>query len=751
MACEGAILLGKIPVVNFVSCRPLLRRGRLTIALLIAATSLSPAVRLTPALPRVVARAYAQSRVGTDACAFSNPRDQSWILGNSRLQIQFRVTSARDFVVDEIRDPQSGHSMAPAPEADSVVTVNGLTQSPGSADWPLTDISTVQIPSGIKVGFTFRSTASGVAAVRWYMCYAGAPAIEMWTVYQSIGGASETISSPTVWRLALPVTSFRYVHGLRQSSPDPIGAASFASQSATLQNSGQFTLTEPNRSTETFLPAVAADAGADAFFGGLMWSGSWQISAQHAGNLSRVVAGFPRLSTTINASRSLETPHGFWGFTSGGSAGVAESLRAFLIEGVRQGRQLEALVTYNTWFAYGTEIDDQTMRDEMTAAARLGVELFVIDAGWYVGAGNGADFESGLGTWEIDPAKFPGGLADLRAHAQSLGMRFGLWVEPERIDAATIGKPGLVREEWLAKNNNNYVNDNTPQICLASTDARQWIFDRLTQLLDDVQPDYLKWDNNQWVNCNRAGHGHGANDGNFSHVAGLYDLLAALRERYPKMLIENCSQGGNRLDFGMLRYTDSAWMDDRSFPASHVRHNVEGLITFFPPAYLLSFAMSAIDEPLSGALDLSLYMRSRMPGVLGLTYRSSDLTDNDDDAIAREIALYKRLRNLTGSASGRLLTDQVTGDVPAWDVIQETDSASGGIVIFAFQNDEGVQGVVVQPEGLDRGADYVVTGADGTLVGSGTGAQMMADGVTIYRSAESAAHVLVFEKQPVKP
>src|SRR5437763_8841619 len=83
--------------------------------------------------------------------------------------------------------------------------------------------------------------------------------------------------------------------------------------------------------------------------------------------------------------------------------------------------------------------------------------------------------------------------------------------------------------------------------------------------------------NNMFVNCDRQGHGHGATDGNFAHVTGLYDLLTTLRQRYPDLLFENVSGGGNRLDVGMLRYTDAAWMDDRTAPSAHVRHNLEGL------------------------------------------------------------------------------------------------------------------------------------------------------------------------------
>ena len=193
-------------------------------------------------------------------------------------------------------------------------------------------------------------------------------------------------------------------------------------------------------------------------------------------------------------------------------------------------------------------------------------------------------------------------------------MKFGLWAEPERVNLSTIGGPGA-DEGWLAEFQGSYQAMDFAQICLADKAARDWIFGRLAALIDAVQPDDLKWDNNFWINCDRGGHGHGAFDGNFAHTHGLYDLLARLRARYPSLLVENVSGGGNRIDVGMLQFSDVAWMDDRTAPSVLVRHNFEGLSSVLPPAYLLSFAVDHAGESLHQPSDLALYLRSRMEGV----------------------------------------------------------------------------------------------------------------------------------------
>ena len=239
---------------------------------------------------------------------------------------------------------------------------------------------------------------------------------------------------------------------------------------------------------------------------------------------------------------------------------------------------------------------------------------------------------------------FPDGLAPLRDYAHTLGLNFGLWVEPERVNLSLVGAPG-VEESWLATAGGQYGSDHSGQICLANAAARHWLMDQLTTLLDEVQPDYLKWDNNMFVNCDRDGHGHGATDGNFAHTSRSTTCWRQLRERYPDLLIENVSGGGNRLDIGMLRFTDAAWMDDRTAPSVHVRHNLQGLSAVFPPAYLLSFVTDHDSEPLHDAPDLSLYFRSRMSGALGLCFRADSFTEGETASMSREVEIYKATRH----------------------------------------------------------------------------------------------------------
>jgi alpha-galactosidase len=300
-----------------------------------------------------------------------------------------------------------------------------------------------------------------------------------------------------------------------------------------------------------------------------------------------------------------------------------------------------------------------------------------------------------------------------------------LWVEPARVDLAMIDKPGTVRERWLATRQREYGSDLTAQICLANEEAWQWLLARLVDLVTRVRPDYLKWDNNFWINCDRTDHGHGARDGAFAHMRGLYTVLTELRRRFPDLLIENVSGGGNILDFGLIGLTDVGWMDDRTSPSAHVRHNLEGLTLAFPPAYLLSFVIDADGEPLAGNDDLALVVRSRMPAALGITYRSDRIQDDTAAALAQQIRDYKTIRAIVSDASATLLSGQAPVESPGWDVIQETARDGANVLIFAFKSDADEGRVVVRPRALVGDATYDVRSLDAGPLGEATGDVLM--------------------------
>ena len=243
-------------------------------------------------------------------------------------------------------------------------------------------------------------------------------------------------------------------------------------------------LEEHGRSTQRSLPLVTLASARGTLVSGLMWSGAWRMDlVGKPGGRTELTAWLANTTTAVTPTRPVTMPHAIVGVVEGDEGRVAPALHRFIVGALRGGRLLEPLVTYNTWFSYGANIDEEVIEEAMRAAAAAGAELFELDAGWYEGAGEEDlfDFASGLGSWRVDKEKFPHGLRELADRAHGLGMKFGIWVEPERVDLRTVGEPGMARETWLMQENGLYQpgipNDEarTAMLDFGNPDAREWV------------------------------------------------------------------------------------------------------------------------------------------------------------------------------------------------------------------------------------------------------------------------------------
>jgi alpha-galactosidase len=711
----------------------------------------------------VVLSVYAVSAAAADRApliashddAFVAHQDGSdvWSIGSADLEVVIGFDAGRTLSLQRIFNPPSGRSLDVTPGADVTLTA-------GSEHIALTATGAVAFVSaaanstdyGVVLTFTFEHRAQRLLISRVYACYPGSPTIETWTRVSTTGD-SAVLSDLVGWQMTMPLGHVRWLGGLRG---DTAGGRSvedaFVVADHDLDPGERVEIGSEGRSSESFIPLLFVDGDRDEFFGGLMWSGAWHAAIERPPGVDdrlRIAVYFPGVTTTVTAAKPLEIPHTFFGVAAHASTDASGALHQFVMQGIRRGRPFQPLVTYNSWFPYGTQVSEDVMVAEIDRAAQIGAELVVLDAGWYVGAGESSDydFDSGLGTWAEDQARFPSGIASLSDYAHGLGLKFGLWVEPERVALAWVDKPGLAHESWLATRGGDYGSALNAQICLSGRDGRQWILNQMIGLIDRVRPDYIKWDNNLWINCDRPGHDHGPADGNLAHVQALYEILGTLRQRYPPLLIENVSGGGARIDFGMLAYTDVAWMDDRTSPASLVRHNVEGLTFAFPPAYLLSFLIDADGEPIAGGDDLAYLARSRMLGILGLTYRSEDLQDDTVEALRQQVAQYKAIRSILARSSASLLSDQAPVDSSQWDVMQELADGGESAIVFAFKGDAEPGKWIARPRGLIPDATYGVTSLDVGPIGSVRGDALMQDGIEIVHNGGSRAHVLLLRAQ----
>jgi alpha-galactosidase len=737
MVSWGAICPLQRPSTLSMPFRPAARRRAVLLALSVALLSGTTGLR-----------AGASVEVG-DAFVRESSDGRQWEVGNAAVSYRLALDQSDTLTVEGLVRPD-GESLAITGAGDAAFTIGDEHLAVGDRAFRFLAAEAADVDGRAVLTLAFGLRDRPVTVGRHYAVSPGAPIIEMWT--------SVHVEDDTTLRdlegLRLEFTARDVWWHSGHDTPDGDGGP-FTRRAARLDDGQHLEFGSAVLSSQEALPWFGLTSGDDHLVLGLAWSGGWRAWLDGTAAGTHVRLGLPDMSVVVRPGQPLEFPHAFLGVTGSG-AGAEAATFATWIASRRHGRPFPSLVTYNTWFTFGTYIDADLARRQMDAFAAIGGELFQLDAGWYppVNARDRFDFGAGLGSWQVDRERFPQGLGTLSDHARERGLKFAVWVEPERVDMATVGRPGQAREAYLAQQHGQYQpgRDNAAashgQICLGDEEAWQWVRDRLFAFLDEARPDYLKIDLNGWLVCTRPDHDHTGDGGNFAHTQGLYRLLTALRERYPQMAIENCSGGARRLDAEMLTRTDANWMDDRTAPASRVRHHLQVLSAVVPPPALLSYLMGSEDESLTDPRDLALLARSRMPGVFGLTVDFRDVGADLSRALAAQIDSYKQLRALRGAPFAAALTAPVgvNGDGPGWDVVEQVNPSSGVATVFAFRNGGGDRRVRVRLAHLRPDVTYQVRSLDRGPIGRFAGADLMTDGVDLEASG-SAAQVLIVEPQ----
>ena len=184
------------------------------------------------------------------------------------------------------------------------------------------------------------------------------------TTVQVLSGADPVVVSNWIgWQISVPAGTVRWINGLRGDAPDTPVDDAFSVAQQDLAPGQTVTLAAHRRASERFMPFVMIDNGADEWFGGVQWSGAWRISCTRQDATMQVTLEFPDTSTAVTDRAPLEIPHSFFGTASGGPAAVSGALRGFLNFGVRRGRPIQPLVTYNTWYPYATQVEKREARE----------------------------------------------------------------------------------------------------------------------------------------------------------------------------------------------------------------------------------------------------------------------------------------------------------------------------------------------------------------------------------------------------
>jgi len=493
------------------------------------------------------------------------------------------------------------------------------------------------------------------------------------------------------------------------------------------------------------------DAGEEngrVWFGALAWSGNWRIAVEQTPYRQvRVTGGFNTFDFAypLQPGETLETPAFYAGFSERGLGGASRALHRFEREQIAPGGASSRLrpVLYNSWEATTFAVNEAGQRALAEKAAQLGVELFVMDDGWFGARDND---HAGLGDWGVNPRKFPQGLKGLIDAVNGLKMDFGLWVEPEMVNAAS----DLYRThpDWVIRFNGRPLSElrNQMVLNLARADVKEYIFTVLDKLATENHIRYFKWDMNRavsepgWPEETPAGQRKLWVD----YVRNLYEIIDRLRARHPQLEIESCSGGGGRVDLGILSRVEEVWPSDNTEAFDRLRIQ-EGFSMAYPAKIMSAWAT---DVPNMNGRSVPLMFRflTAMQGALGIGANLNKWNTQDNQLAQKMIGLYKIVRPTVQQGDLYRLLSPRGGDVTANQYVAADGRQS---VVFVFRHSQQYNTSVptLYLRGLDERAIYRVEAVDAKLAERQTqlsGAYLMHGGINVnLRGDYDATAVLV--------
>ncbi len=406
----------------------------------------------------------------------------------------------------------------------------------------------------------------------------------------------------------------------------------------------------------------------------LLYSGNFLAAAERDQfENSRLVMGIhprhfcwslaPGESFTAPEAAMVCSPDGFGEM----SRQFHRAIRTSLIRDGRSRQRKPVLV--NNWEATYFDFDTEKLLSIAREAAALGVELFVLDDGWF---GARSDDSRGLGDWQVNTDKLPGGLESLVPRLHALGMSFGIWVEPEMVNEDS--ELYRAHPDWVLQTPGRAPARGRGQLALdfSRREVRDHVYGQLRQVLSSAPVSYVKWDMNRSLTDVWSAALPPARQGEVYHryVLGVYDILERLRRDYPDILLEGCCGGGGRFDGGMLYYTPQIWCSDNTDAIDRLR--IQYGTSFCYPVCAMGAHVSAVPNEQNGRITpLAARGIAAMSGAFGYEMDLGRCTAEEKEEIRRQIATCKAhwelfhwgdYYRLTGSSGPFTAWEQVSPD-----------------------------------------------------------------------------------------
>lgn len=464
----------------------------------------------------------------------------------------------------------------------------------------------------------------------------------------------------------------------------------------------------------------------------LVYSGNFlaQVEVDHF-NVTRVQLGINPFDFNwlLESEQSFQTPEVVIVYSDQGLNGMSQTYhelyRTRLVRGKWRDKQRPVLV--NNWEATYFAFDEDKILDIAKVAKELGIELFVLDDGWF---GKRDDDTTSLGDWFEDKRKLPNGLKSLANKIKSLGLDFGLWFEPEMVSKDS--KLYKSHPDWLIQVSNRRLSSGRNQYVLdfSRKEVVDYIYELMSKTLRESPISYVKWDMNRYMTEVGSNELPAERQRETAHryILGVYNLYERLTTEFPDVLFESCASGGGRFDPGMLYYAPQTWTSDDTDAIERLK--IQYGTSFVYPLISMGAHVSDVPNHQVGRIT-SLETRSNVAyfGNYGFELDLTKLTDKEKETIKEQIAFYKENRKLIQTGNFYRMQSPFEGNETSWMVVSkdQTEAIVGRYQVLNRPH-PGYDRVLLT--GLNPNYQYKIEGRKGTFFGD----ELMHAGIHLDRT-----------------
>lgn len=472
----------------------------------------------------------------------------------------------------------------------------------------------------------------------------------------------------------------------------------------------------------------------------LVYSGNFlaQVEVDHY-DVTRVMMGINPFDFNwlLEAGGSFQTPEVVMVYSDQGLNGMSQIYHRLYQNRLARGkwRDQERPVLINNWEGTYFDFNENKILAMATEAKRLGVELFVLDDGWFGGRN---DDTTSLGDWFVNRDKLPNGIAHLANEIRNLGLDFGLWFEPEMV--SPISQLYQEHPDWIihvadrdrTQGRNQYVLD------FSRKEVVDHIFQVMAAILKDASISYVKWDMNRYMTEIGSITLPPERQQELPHryILGVYQLYERLIKAFPAILFESCSSGGCRFDPGMLYYAPQAWTSDNSDAVERLMIQY-GTSMVYPISSMGAHVSAVPNHQVNRITSMDMRAAVAYFGMFGYELDVTTMSVADKEKISEQVHFYKVNRKLIQTGRFYRLLSPFEGDQnsASWMVVSE-DKQEALVGYYQILSRPNPAGRRIRLTGLDADQRYKIDGIDGYFYGD----QLLQAGIEIDRYRTAGEH-----------